>query len=1031
MDAAVEKCLDKLGYNTAGRGALHLNDRTPVPGNHPYAPEIKMLLSPKGEIKAHAVFDVERTPTVVFVGGKGKPLSSTNLDEVRKRIWNQNLATVVIDVHDDNIDAFPARKMEDAKKILRLADARPDGPFSATEVITSNLPRRLPEWFKAEERVDHVLLKNLSDTVKELAKKGFSETTPAKEQAELLMLQVLFISYLEHRGIVGQPYRKQRKVAELHGLVGQKDREGIRILIDWLQKDFNGDFLGADRHNPWDNLGDHGFSLLEDFLSHTDMETGQQSFWNYDFSFIPVELLSSLYEKLLAQEQQSKQGAYYTPRNLAVLAVEHAFTASPDPLRETIFDGACGSGILLTTAYRRLISLSEAKEERQLTFSERGDLLRKQIFGADVNPVAGKVTAFSLYLSLLEGFNPADIVAAQKRGGAKLPVLKDKNLFLGESKGNFFSPEHAFNDRRFSMVISNPPWVHPQGQEATSADNWAKRKGIRMPKRQIASAYALHARDFLTKNGHVCLMLPMATLLGTSAKQFVSRFLTEYSPISLINFGDLSELLFPTADKPCHVFCGRNRTGEQGTRESSPYDETFDYLIPKADLSLALGRLSMLSADRHTLQTRSVIENPQLLVTMMWGDANDLAIYTRLAFRGTIADLQSHYRIRTGVRFNSSKDSNLVNAEVLRESPYIETDALRKASPIFHKRLLNKWPESQKTVVNLKKDVLAVFDGPRVLFSGGFSSGDHHIRAAYYEHPATFSSSVSVIAGNKEDKALLMFLAVYLRSKLGRYFLMMHSWRMLCDINAVNLDNVKTFPFFTPENAPDRKAAEAALRMVSGYMAKLDSASLSEQKQRMWYENMYAELDEAVFDYFGLVESEKTLVRETVDVLMPLVRPRTIKKLNVLAQQNVSWGDVLNIYAKTLAESLSDWRDKMGGCGFFGVEVVASEPEQDGPSVIVRVDYSEHGALQTDVEIKDGVARQTLDYLRKAGLHIITFGNPLSLVPDVHLWLDGTFYLVRPLNRRSWTVRQALRDAEFIVRQVQSPQANNDSRVVS
>src|SRR5690606_8636488 len=116
------------------------------------------------------------------------------------------------------------------------------------------------------------------------------------------------------------------------------------------------------------------------------------------------------YESFLSPEQQAKDGAYYTPRNLAMLAVDQALLTSVDPLSETISDGACGSGILLTTAYRRLIALSEAREQRQLSFTERGDLLRTRIFGGDINFMACRVTAFSLYLSLLEGLAPADIL---------------------------------------------------------------------------------------------------------------------------------------------------------------------------------------------------------------------------------------------------------------------------------------------------------------------------------------------------------------------------------------------------------------------------------------------------------------------------------------------------------------------------------------------------------------------------------------------------------------------------------------------
>jgi hypothetical protein len=47
-------------------------------------------------------------------------------------------------------------------------------------------------------------------------------------------------------------------------------------------------------------------------------------------------------------------------------------------------------------------------------------------------------------------------------------------------------------------------------------------------------------------------------------------------------------------------------------------------------------------------------------------------------------------------------------------------------------------------------------------------------------------------------------------------------------------------------------------------------------------------------------------------------------------------------------------------------------------------------------------------------------------VPDTHVWVGDLLYFVRPMNRRSWTNRQALRDAERIVRMVSAPQISKE-----
>ena len=88
-----------------------------------------------------------------------------------------------------------------------------------------------------------------------------------RQFAELLMGEILFVSYLEHRKVVGATYRVRREVGQLHDLIDSVDRAGVLRLIDSLRSDFNGDFLAEDSHNPWTVLAEPGFALLNEFLS--------------------------------------------------------------------------------------------------------------------------------------------------------------------------------------------------------------------------------------------------------------------------------------------------------------------------------------------------------------------------------------------------------------------------------------------------------------------------------------------------------------------------------------------------------------------------------------------------------------------------------------------------------------------------------------------------------------------------------------------------------------------------------------------
>ena len=160
--------LEGLGY-ADDPASLH-RAASEIPNAHPYGPEISALLHPDGAIRARAVYDVEGVPSVVFLGDRDAPISEQELDLIRQKIWNQNLANVVLEISGDTARAHPARKLNNSSQTLHLAEARSDGPFSAREVSSANLARRLPEWFDVKARVDSKLLENLSAAVRKLAK---------------------------------------------------------------------------------------------------------------------------------------------------------------------------------------------------------------------------------------------------------------------------------------------------------------------------------------------------------------------------------------------------------------------------------------------------------------------------------------------------------------------------------------------------------------------------------------------------------------------------------------------------------------------------------------------------------------------------------------------------------------------------------------------------------------------------------------------------------------------------------------------
>lgn len=460
-------------------------------GTRPYASEIEEMLAPDRGIGASAVFCVDEQPTVCFIDATTlTQVREYRIEQIRRKVWNQNLASVVLVLDPKGLTAYAVNDRDAEPDVLDRGDVERRGHWSAYEVQSGFIKDRLSDWFSPEERVDQRLLANLRQVVKRLTKNGLSDI-----QAEALMAQVIFLCYLEQRGIVGDAYRKAHKLEVLEAYVSRNDGSGIDRLLKQLGADFNGDFLSSrDGGAPaWSTLTRQSFKPILDFLEAVDFESGQGSFWRYDFSHIPVELISGIYETLL-KDRQGKLGAYYTPRHLANLVTEQAFEGFTDPSTCTVYDGACGSGILLTTAFRKMLRHAEVTRDKRLRFSERVALMQRTLFGNDVDETACWITAFSLYLSLLEGLDPTDISLLQTDEDLKLPKLigTGLNIQKGAARGDFFASKNPYAGKaQFDIFLYNPPWRESDDEEEPTWESWCLEQDPPYPigRRQIAAGF--------------------------------------------------------------------------------------------------------------------------------------------------------------------------------------------------------------------------------------------------------------------------------------------------------------------------------------------------------------------------------------------------------------------------------------------------------------------------------------------------------------------------------------------------------------
>ncbi|WP_368517097.1 N-6 DNA methylase [Rhizobium sp.] len=986
--------LQALGYADAGDAVVTSPKQV---GRRPYAAELHDLLNDSGDFQLDAVFVVENTPTVCFADAR-KLVDASDVDAIRQRLWNQNLASALLVFGDNEVRAYsiPKWKKSPGPEVISRDNATDAGHWSASEFQSSEIQQRLSDWFDPGRRVDRQLLRQLTRAVNQLNADD-EPLIATRLQAQMLLAQVLFISYLEHRGIVGDAYRELNGLRTLHDLVDSRDGAGIDRLIENLKRDFNGDFLEPTEIR-WSQLDDQVLAIVSKLLSRVDLETGQRDFWNYDFSHIPVELLSGIYEKFLEPTKKT-DGAYYTPRVLAELAVEQAFEGIENLAECRVYDGACGSGILVTTAFRKIIAYRQAELRRDLAIQERIDLLKATVFGSDINSIACRVTAFSLYLCLLERLSPPDL--ARRDGNQwRLPNLVGVNIFQSDDKsdqGDFFSPRNPLaTSGSFDIVISNPPWRELKEGENQNAIEWASRNKFKIPHHQLASIYAAKAVESAKKGGRIVLILPTSLITAPTNADFLRQLSVRLKLDRLINFSDFRRLMFAQAEHACTILRAENVPGIQDNR----VDGEFEYWVPKVDLSFAFNRLTLHEYDMMTLPRATLIGGNDRLRRGFWGNSRDESLYQRLCELPQLDEAieENGWVIAKGYHMRDGDKAE--PPEPLLKYRLMPTDALNSPHPIVDIGKLISVPINRGVA---SYGEMRLYEGERVLWPDGTTT-EMEIRSAYASSPFCIPSGVGGLWTG--DALVARFLTLYFRSSLAKYWLILTGYTAQTERARVTLTDVQSLPFIQPKRHPNSELAATTLLAADDLLKKLESADRMATSKGLTPEER-ANVDTLVFEYLGLSDNERMVVLDMINLVATSIQPSSYSVL-LTPLQSRQTKDAPSEYVSVLTNALQALSRKRNGSGEIWARVVDRQSGQGLLDVVHvsvghRSSSSHHG--RTAHEIMRAICVE------------INNGRPLDFfaMPNSTFVWGNDIYIVKPAKMRFWSKSAALRDADEIV----------------
>lgn len=972
---------------------------------------------------------VQGSPTVAFLVQDSRDPQQVN--EVHRALWNQGLASLLLVVRQKEVLAYSLMR----KPVERGWTPQPGNPdprlvetleltvqgLEAFNLLTAVESGRFfashPKDFQRTGRVDHVLLSNLMETQGRLTRtpEGSGLET---EQAQAVLLQVMFLAYLEDRGLIDETTLGEATdgaASSLGELLDLGRPPLLERLFATLRESFNGDLFLA----PCSFVGSQSSgNLRTEHLAHlaafrnglVEMDTGQGRFWPYDFRFIPVELISAVYDRFLSEssELQRSSGAYYTPRTLADLALEQVWELVPEERVQSqdfrIFDPACGSGVFLVQAFKRMVEALRRKTGTlQLPWTQLVQLSRK-IHGWDLETNAVKLAVFSLYIALLEEAAPATVLSGLRKGHL-LPRLFGKTLLCRD----FFAEEGS--ESRFDLVLGNPPWVSRRRDHTETATQWCESRNRPSPGGQMAWAFAWKTLDHLEPGGIAGLLLPaMGFLLNRNADQARHQWLRAVHLHRVVNLSDLRFQLFERAVHPT-VLC------IFGTRQENEQNYRFDYWCPKADPQLQTMSVITLTPDDHSqLHLHSVLAEPRIWKQRMWMRSPEVKLHRWLSALPRLGSKLATYRESKtrafadkpkpwiiGQGFQPALESELRDHEFSpkeckwsRDLPYLETGDFRRwVLPEVGRDPLGDGP--------LRRCGFSDgFKGPHVLLSQGIEPATGRLRAAFVEETLTFRHSIQGIHFPTRDAVDMKLLTAVLNSSLVAWYLFHEAANPGAERDKVHEAELLRLPFLPlAEIERNAEQKEAALEIV----ASIDR--LLRERSDPFFEaqltKVQDDIDDLVYRYFGLSAQEIGIIEDGVEHILPSIQPRRgVRPPLWRPSVQEDW----RCYFHGLSHALGGW--------FAGEEVIGGEiVEYNEDVAVLKVGFHLPPSGESFVVgEQNGRLREVLSRLLEALPQRRT--KNVRLMPDLRVFLDDDLYLVKPRSLRYWLRSAAVDDSDAI-----------------
>ncbi len=611
-------------------------------------PHIHIALEQAERYGADAVFfrmfpdDVNRfpLPQIYIYDDTTLVFDDSKYAEIHQRLWYAGVVPLVFIFTATEVKVLNCRREPEVDPVtqkLRLSPftnlealVRTEQALVTRRIATGTLwdDPELKNEFMLQSTAYYKLLTNLKVFRKEL----IDQCVLPEEIANRLLVMAILVKYLDDRRDPNGNRVFQDGFFKQFSNTGRDDFASLFLergscvkLFDNLSKHFNGGIFEL-REDDRTLLQQADLTPVATFLKGDQELTGQRRFWPlYSFQDLPVELISNIYEEFLAKQGREKsKGVVYTPPMLVDFLLDQCVPLDPKTLEWKILDPACGSGIFLVGAFKRLIHCWRVANDWKLPgLSDLKNILKNNIFGVDDKSEAVLVTAFSLCAALCNELDPLVIWNELKFDDLRISNLQARDFFQIIESNEFAGS--------FDLIIGNPPFDSTlTTASAKSIENERIKQRPEIPDQQLALLFLEQSFQLCREEGKVCLIQPAGPLLYNGNGQSFRKYLFDrFQPDCVFDFTALDKMLFSKVkvasaailvnnspehgDKVLHITFRRTKAiKERLLFELDPYDF---HWIPRDVISKNpyLWKVNLLGGGRlHRLMERLFTDTPTL-----------------------------------------------------------------------------------------------------------------------------------------------------------------------------------------------------------------------------------------------------------------------------------------------------------------------------------------------------------------------------------------------------------------------------------